>query len=319
MKNERKFSVIVPTHNRIRMLEKCLISLLDQNYSNDCYEIIVVDNSLSGSAQDLVNEMVNSSEREILYFHEKNPGLVYARHAGARAAKYDIIAFTDDDGILDKDWLKEINNVFEINDKVSAVAGRIKILWDKEPPEWVKDFESLLGRNEYGSDVFFGCEDIYICGGNFIIRKDVLFKLKGFNPGQLGEYLAGDSETGLCYKLWENNHLIGWAPDAIMFHCQMVKKHATIKDICRRYFNNGMATAFRFVFTDKSRGGVIFKKVVFSIRRILYHAKNYLFPKSNRLNHFFGIFFELGFLFYVFRSIFDFKLKKVVKLRDWEL
>jgi glycosyltransferase involved in cell wall biosynthesis len=250
MNEEIKITVIVPTFNRAKILSACLSSLVNQEYSKDNYEILIVDNGSIDNTKDLVDQYIKKySCLDMRYLYEQQAGLVFARHTGANNAKYEILSFTDDDGILSPCWLKEIANVFRMNPEIAAVAGKIDIKWDENPPDWVIPYESLLGKLDYGKEILIK-KRLYINGGNFSIKKKILFEVGGFNPDQIGEWLIGDGESGLCRKLHERGYLIGWVPKALMEHCQIVKRNATFDDIKRRYINNGRGIPYRIFVVE---------------------------------------------------------------------
>ena len=65
-----------------------------------------------------------------------------------------------------------------------------------------------LGRSRDG--IFFGV--------NMAIRRDALFEAGGFNPEIFGDRWLGDGETGLNRKLWARGQMIGYVPDALVYH-----------------------------------------------------------------------------------------------------
>ena len=71
----------------------------------------------------LLNQNLKKKKIEIFYFNnDENSGAV-ARNLGAAKAKGDLIAFLDDDVILDKNYYYEIEKVFMSNDKALGVQG----------------------------------------------------------------------------------------------------------------------------------------------------------------------------------------------------
>ncbi len=248
-----KISVVVPTINRANLLVDTIKSLIAQEYDRDDYEIIVVDNGSTDDTASVVAAICEANrDVSIKYIYEPCSGSVWARHAGAKAAAYNILSFTDDDGLLSPFWLREIARVFALDKRIVAVAGRISILWDAPPPAWVVPYEGLLGKLDYGEEILVR-EGLFINSGNLSIRKEVLSAVKGFNPDLIGVWLVGDGETGLCHKLHARRYLIGWSPLAVMAHRQFVSKHATIADIMRRFINNGIGIPYR-IYTVSGMG-----------------------------------------------------------------
>jgi len=96
-------SVIIPSYNSNKTIEKCLNSILNQTY-RDKYEIIVVDSSI-----DNTSDIVKNKFKDVKLVHLKkktDPGT--ARNIGIRLSKSNIIAFIDSDCVADRNWLKKI-------------------------------------------------------------------------------------------------------------------------------------------------------------------------------------------------------------------
>lgn len=248
-----KISLILPTYNRVNILRTSLGYIARQDYPPDDFEIIVVDNNSTDDTRSVVEDFkIHHPQLFINYVFEKQQGLVYARHTGARSAKYDILSYIDDDGFLNPGWLREVARVFQANDQVAAVAGKIVIKWDSPPPDWIYQYEWLLGKLDYGGDILIRL-GLYINGGSFSIKKKVLFELGGFDADQVGEWLIGSGEDELNEKLWRCNYLTAYTPNAVMEHYQLVEKNATEKDIRRRYRNLGVGIPYK-IFTIEKKG-----------------------------------------------------------------
>jgi len=262
-----RFSVIITTYNRADIIPVCIDSLLKQNFSKQDFEIIIADNNSTDNTKEVIQKIIRKNpDTKIKYIFIPKNGQVYARQAGILAAENEILTFTDDDGILSENWLAEIEKVFLMNRDAVGVAGKIIIKWDEQPPEWIYDYEVQLGKLDYGEKVKFEV-GLYMNAGNLSIKKDVLIKVGGFNPEMVGDWLVGDGETGLWNKLRKGNYLIGWAPDALMEHCQTVKKNATIDDIKRRFMNNGICTPYNIFAVEKKGAGALCKNFFHSIKQ----------------------------------------------------
>jgi len=81
---------------------------------------VIVDASDTEELNEAIKRQFSGSVK-IIYIHSK-PGLTHQRNVGVEASYGDIIFFLDDDVILDKDFVKEIINVFE-NDKEKEIGG----------------------------------------------------------------------------------------------------------------------------------------------------------------------------------------------------
>lgn len=119
-------SAIIPTYNRNRDLGDCLNSLFAQTES--VAEIIIVDNSKDSVAEPLAKEFMKKFAEincQLVYVGNNINSLTVARNLGARKASGDIVLFLDDDVILDKDYVRELLEVFKNNTNALGVQGYI--------------------------------------------------------------------------------------------------------------------------------------------------------------------------------------------------
>lgn len=113
-----KISVLIPAYNEQRYLPKTLESLKNLDRKPD--EIIVIDGS---STDNTVNVAKNLGAKVITVPHR---GIGYARQKGLEAASGDIIAFTDSDTIVPRDWLTKIEYVLS-QPGVVGVFGTFRV------------------------------------------------------------------------------------------------------------------------------------------------------------------------------------------------
>jgi glycosyltransferase involved in cell wall biosynthesis len=109
-------TIIVCTYNGEKCIKDCLDALTKQDYPKDKYETIVVDDG----STDKTNQIVSEYSVKVIK-HEKNLGICSARNTGLRNANGTIVAYTDDDCIVKKGWLKNLVKFY--GDNVIAVGG----------------------------------------------------------------------------------------------------------------------------------------------------------------------------------------------------
>lgn len=235
-------SVVVPTYNGLEMLRKSLPTWFEQTLPKEEYEIIVVDNRSTDDTRQYVESLL-PKQKNLIYIYEPKSGATNARHAGAHRAKGEYLVFADNDGLFNTRCLDSILEVYRDNKDCEAVACKIDIQWDKTEPTWIQPYLYLLGQLNYGVEVNYSTS-YYLNGGLMSIKKDVFEQLGGFNPDLIGPYLIGDGDLGLVKKLHKNKMLIGWAPNAHMWHMQKVEKHGSEKGIALHYYNNGIADSY---------------------------------------------------------------------------
>lgn len=114
-------SVVLSTRDRPDRLARCLRALLAQQYP--AYEVVIVDNAPSTSATADFIQQVYAHEPKVRYVREDRPGLSWGRNRGILEARGKIIAFTDDDVVVDGHWLAGLAKGFEAAENVACVTS----------------------------------------------------------------------------------------------------------------------------------------------------------------------------------------------------
>lgn len=133
-------SVIVPVFNDARGLRLCLQALAEQTYSQNGYEVIVVDN---GSEAAMGIPAVVRDFAIATYVFEPVPGAYAARNRGMSLAKGQILAFTDADCIPAADWLEKGVGHLQAVANCGLVAGQVKMFFAGEQANPVELYESV--------------------------------------------------------------------------------------------------------------------------------------------------------------------------------
>lgn len=106
--NDIEISVIVPCYNAEKTLDRCIKSVLEQNFSS--WELIIIND---GSSDDSLNVCLAYAKKDcrVVVVTQENKGVSSARNHGLVIAKGNYIVFLDAD-----DWLSE--NSFEESKKI---------------------------------------------------------------------------------------------------------------------------------------------------------------------------------------------------------
>ena len=99
MGNRIELSIIVPVYNVAPYLRDCIESLLDQGFSEDEYEVIMVDDGSTDTSFEIIQKYARE-HRCIKAIHQDNAGVSAARNTGLDHAKGEYIAFVDGDDFL---------------------------------------------------------------------------------------------------------------------------------------------------------------------------------------------------------------------------
>lgn len=163
MRDNLRVSVVVPVYNEEKYLANCLNSLVKQSVPAD--EIIVVDNNSTDGSVAIAQKF------PVRIVHEKKQGMIHARNRGFNEAKHEIIARTDADTILPKNWVKRVKKAFE-DETVVGVSGPANFY---ELPKYVeyarqKKFASSLIKS-YNKIVKQILKHDCLYGPNIVINK----------------------------------------------------------------------------------------------------------------------------------------------------
>jgi glycosyltransferase involved in cell wall biosynthesis len=250
-------SVIVPTRNNCSSLRNTVVSLQKLGFPDDRYEIIVIDNNSTDDTQHVVEECSKRGDKELIYFKESRAGLHNARHAGARIAKGEVLAYVDDDVTCDPNWLSELARPYA-DPKVGCVGGKILPQYETKEPAWAKcypGFLSILDR----ADRITTINDAGIWGCNFSIRKSVFYDVGGFHPDAMPWPLIryrGDGELGLLNKVIEKQYEVVYTPFAVVAHA-IPKERVTLYYFKKRAFVQGISDSYTEM---RNNGGTLIRE-----------------------------------------------------------
>ncbi|GAB4297343.1 MAG: hypothetical protein Kow0090_12590 [Myxococcota bacterium] len=212
-------SVVVATYARPRAVIDTIHSLIrQQGLSDKFFEIIIVDNNADKTTFDRVSEYLSEHKEEISQFNtivrlvqERRRGLSFARNTGIRAARAPIIAFTDDDIIVENYWLSAILDTFQ-ESEVQGVFGFTRSATDDyllctKTDSKVCDYRNTSSLWEMGH------------GNNMAFRRAALLEAGLFDEtlGAGSRYKAAE-DTDLFYRMLKRRFLLRYQPAARATH-----------------------------------------------------------------------------------------------------
>lgn len=166
------YSVIIPTHNRLKLLTNSLSSAINQNLKPK--EIIVSDNLCQKEVKKLIDNLNFSSNIDIKYIgHNKGGRGAISRNLAADLSTSKYIAFLDDDDIWNENYLFEANKVLK-SKKIDLLYTWTNILQNKNIKKGKK-----IPLNLKVNDFFLVNPGSIV--SNLIINKSLFLKLGGFD------------------------------------------------------------------------------------------------------------------------------------------
>ncbi|MBW4078732.1 MAG: glycosyltransferase [Acidobacteria bacterium] len=243
-----RISVVVPTiASNIEELSQCVDHLAQLEYPD--YEVLLIDNRRTVPNPDPLDRLTRDKPW-IRVFREERPGISAARNKGINESSGELIAFTDDDVRVDRQWLQAIADRLVRDPTLDAITGLVlPAELESAAQIWyeqyfggfggVRSFQcvtvqlkpvrtrfSIPGRlNELDTNErvlrrssLYGVGR-YVAGANMAFRRTALARIRGFDvalgtgtPSRGGEDLAA-----IISVLWSGGR-VGFEPAAFVFH-----------------------------------------------------------------------------------------------------
>ena len=174
------FSIVIPTYNRAKFIDKAIASLLNQKYED--FEVIVVDDGSTDNTEEVVKSFNNN---KVKYYKKENQERGAARNYGAKLAKGEYINFFDSDDIAYDNHLQ---------------VALETVISNEKPDVFALNYDLLVSENKYKNVVKFKDinkqlinKNLLSCNGVFV-KKEVAIQ----NPfSEIRELSASED-----YLLW---------------------------------------------------------------------------------------------------------------------
>jgi O-antigen biosynthesis protein len=218
-------TVAVCTRDRTAQLAGCLDSLGRLDYP--ALDVLVVDNAPSDPA---TARLVGERYPQVRYVCEPRPGLNWARNRAIAEARGEIIAYTDDDVVVDPGWVRALAQVFARHPEVMAVTGLVvpyeleteaQILFERYggfgrgfERKWYRADGQSGGRlAEYLRAGRFGT------GANMAYRHSLFARIGGFDPAlDVGTVTNGGGDLEMFFRVLQEGQALVYEPSALVRH-----------------------------------------------------------------------------------------------------
>jgi glycosyltransferase involved in cell wall biosynthesis len=247
-------SVVICTKDRAARLGRLLDSLTavraEAPFSR--LEVLVVDNAPSDDATRRVAE----ARAWTRYVLEPKPGLDFARNAALHAATGQLIAYLDDDVVVDAGWLKGLFAAWRSAPDAGGYTGLV--LPYRLDTEAQADFERRGGfgrgfqltefrQRRYGNRLHPVGAGILGAGCNMCFDRKLLLALGGFDEAlDTGAPLPGGGDLDIFYRVLRSGRSMLYEPAYAVYH----EHRETLPQLERQYWTWGLGF---MAFLDKSR------------------------------------------------------------------
>ncbi|MBW1779885.1 MAG: glycosyltransferase [Deltaproteobacteria bacterium] len=246
----------VCTRDRPEPLARCLASLLDIEPSAFgipvSLKILVVDNAPStGDTRDLI-----SSIPGVRYAVEPRPGLDFARNRALKEAQGDLLAFVDDDVVVDPGWLSGLMEAWIAYPDAAGFTGQVlpyeltteaQIIFEQRGG-FRRGFDTIrFGQTLNGNPAYPCSAGVFGTGANMAFQRHILNRLGGFDEAlDTGPPLSAGGDHDIFYRLIRGGFSIVYAPGFLVFH----DHRRQLKALRQQYWSWGLGV---MTLVDKCR------------------------------------------------------------------
>lgn len=224
-------SVVVCTRNRAEKLRNVLESLSRVRLPDAPCELVVVDNGSTDHTREVVGELRGTLRLPVRYVLETTAGLSHARNRALQVTAGGILAFTDDDCVVDPDWLAALVSEFGSRDAPDVVGGRVLPRSDLGGRAREDSPPSPRGLLKSQEDLFER-----FMGANFAFRRRVAKRLGGFDPTfGAGGPLCAAEDTDFVYRARRSGFKVLLTPRPLVYHDHGRTSKAALRRVSRHY------------------------------------------------------------------------------------
>lgn len=246
-----KVSVIVINWNGKHLLGECLNSIKNQDYDN--FNIIFVDNGSKDGSNVFVRE--NFPDVEMVELSE-NTGFARANNVGMHKAFKDedvkYVAILNNDAMVEKEWLSEMVNIIEKEDRIGSIAPKIRKYYKRDVIDSIGNAIHMDGGgvsnhiNETDSGQYDAIEDVFGPSGcAALYRKEMLRDIEMSGEFFDNDFFAYFEDIDMNWRARLRGWKCGFAPKALVFH-----KHSE---------TTGLYSPFKAFYTHRNRYFVVIK------------------------------------------------------------
>lgn len=259
-------SVVVPSRDRPEMLARCLLSVRAALQDGD--ELVAVD-SASHDAGPVAAAAAAAGARLV---RVDEPGVNRARNAGWRVTSHALVAFTDDDVVVDRDWGDELVRCFVEHPEASFATGRVGV-----PQGQQTEHEVAVKDDPVGAVLDAGSTGTLGHGASMALRREALEAVGGWDEalGNGGRFCSAP-EIDLFDRLFRVGRTGLYWPHARAWHDQW-RSESQLVHLHWRYGVGAGARMSKLLRTDRARLRLVAREMLWDwgFRSLFVHLRNH--------------------------------------------
>ncbi len=199
MTDSASLAVVIIGRNEGERLRRCLESVQQMDNPFASLDIIYVDSDSTDNSPSIAAEF----GARVLTVKPERPAAAIGRNAGWQAATADYVLFLDGDTILNPQFVRKAWESLQSDDWIAVVFGHRREL----------DPKASIYQQALDLDWIYPLGDFDFCGGDALMRRDVLQAVGGYNP----DLIAGE-EPEMCQRMRARGYKIRHIDQAMTLH-----------------------------------------------------------------------------------------------------
>lgn len=209
-----RLSVCICTLDHAELVADCVKAVLADAAGVDL-EILIVNNGLSENVKSVAQDLAQRGVVRYELSPKRSLGL--ARNTALRCAQGDIVAYLDDDSLVETGWTQGVLNAFDKHPGLAAVTGPVSPLYEAGAPPWWAHpaaVASMLSCPDLGDDPLELRSGQAVIGCNMAFQKEALASMGGFHPALHSYY----DEVWVCDALHQKKMSLMYWPEMRIRH-----------------------------------------------------------------------------------------------------
>ena len=201
------------TRNRPDTIEQAVKSVLTNDYPS--FDITVIDQSTTAATENILRPLLEE-DPHLRYFHVEKPGLSRAYNIGIGRTVGELLAFTDDDCVVPRDWLSTICTAFGEDVGADLLYGQVLAPVGSDIPGWVTPALAIQRPERFSRRDGFR---VLGMGANFAARRQLFATIGGFDEVLGGGgALCSSQDYDLAYRTYLAGRAIMARPEVRVVH-----------------------------------------------------------------------------------------------------
>jgi GT2 family glycosyltransferase len=253
-------------------LVRTLRSLLELDYPS--FDVVVVDNRRPGALAQLP-ELPDDPRVRVI--REEVPGVSAGRNRGVAESTGDVVAFTDDDASVDRNWLRAIGARFATDPRIDAIGGLVlPSELETAPQLWFEEYyggfstsfkPDVVSLETVEDDELFPyAPRRFGAGCNMAFRRSALERMGGFDVALgVGTLARGGEDLAIFIELVSSGATVAFEPAALVRHSHRRTERAFLHQVLS--YGIGLTAMFTsLIVHDRRHAVAILRKVPDGLR-----------------------------------------------------